>query len=115
MYMSRSIRWAGRERAGGVNRRSGTETEIGDHGANHHEPGDGERGQDAGPEAHTVEGHEERALLGGDVEAEFFRKDGANGDGEDESASPHNRDSDRQLKSLHQDIHDSLVLDAWMR
>jgi hypothetical protein len=86
-----------------------SEAEIGDHGANHHQPGDGQRGQYTGPKAHAIKRHEERALRRGDVEAEFFRKGCSNGDGEDESAGPHNRDSYRQLKSLREDIHGSFT------
>src|SRR5579863_442069 len=100
--MCRSIRRAG---AFFFNRRSWLETEIGHHGAEHHHTGDNERGQHAGPKAHTIERHKQRTLPHCDVVAEFFRKGSANGDGEDKSAGPHNRDPNSQLKSLREDSH----------
>jgi hypothetical protein len=76
--------------------------DVGEHGADDNEDGDGDGGPDAGPEADAAEGNEEAAGAAVEGEAELVRKDGADGDGEQQTRGPDEGDTEGELQGLGQ-------------
>jgi hypothetical protein len=75
-------------------------TDIGQHRSSNHQRGDGQGGQQTGPESHPAEGDEQRSPISGQGKAILIREQRSHRDRKQKTRRPNNRDPERKLDSL---------------